>query len=58
MNDLDIKKIRIELGMTQADFAKRLGISIRTVQNWESGGAIPEMKDYAPKKTKKKASKK
>ena len=44
MNDLDIKKIRIELGMTQADFAKRLGISIRTVQNWESGGAIPESK--------------
>ena len=44
MNDLDIKKIRIELGMTQADFAKRLGISIRTVQNWESGSAIPESK--------------
>ena len=58
MNDLDIKKIRTDLGLTQVEFAKRLGISMRTVQNWDSGGAIPEMKDYAPKNTKKKASKK
>ena len=44
MNDLDIKKIRTDLGLTQVEFAKRLGISMRTVQNWESGGAIPESK--------------
>ena len=39
MNDLDIKKIRTDLGLTQVEFAKRLGISMRTVQNWESGVA-------------------
>lgn len=44
MNEIDIKTIRTELGMTQSEFAKRLGISTRTVQNWESGGAIPESK--------------
>ena len=44
MNGLDIKKIRTDLGLTQVEFAKRLGISMRTVQNWESGGAIPESK--------------
>lgn len=27
--------------MTQEDLAKRLGVSARTVQNWEQGGAIP-----------------
>ena len=44
MSDLDIKKIRTDLCLTQVEFAKRLGISMRTVQNWESGGAIPESK--------------
>lgn len=29
MNDLDIKKIRTDLGLTQVEFAKRLGISMR-----------------------------
>lgn len=44
MNDLDIKKIRTDLGVTQAELAKRLGVSERTVQNWESGTTIPETK--------------
>lgn len=44
MNDLDIKEIRAHLGITQAELAKRLGVSERTVQNWESGTTIPESK--------------
>ena len=32
MNDLDIKAIRIESGLTQPEFAKRLGVTTRTVQ--------------------------
>ena len=44
MNGLDIKEIRAHLGVTQAELAKRLGVSERTVQNWESGTTIPESK--------------
>lgn len=44
MNDLDIKEIRAHLGVTQAELAKRLGVSERTVQNWESGASIPATK--------------
>ncbi len=40
---LDIKRIRAENGnLTQADFANRLEISLRTVQKYESGSLIPE----------------
>lgn len=44
MNDLDVKNIRMESGLTQPEFAKRLGVTTRTVQNWEAGGTIPETK--------------
>lgn len=42
--DLDIKKIRINLGLSQEDLAIKLGVSIRTVQNWEAGKVIPKSK--------------
>lgn len=38
---IDIREQRKRLGMTQEEFANRLGVSTRTVQNWEQGGAIP-----------------
>lgn len=44
MNDLDIKQIRAKIGLTQAELAKKLGIDIKTVQNWESGATIPKSK--------------
>lgn len=44
MSDFDIKKIRKELGLSQEDFAKKLGVTTRTIQNWESGGKIPNSK--------------
>ena len=33
----DIKEVREKTGLTQAEFAARLHISARTLQNWEQG---------------------
>jgi putative transcriptional regulator len=37
LNRLDIKRIREEYKLIQAQFAARLGISVRTLRNWEQG---------------------
>lgn len=44
MSDLNVKEIRNKLGLTQEEFAKELGVALRTVQNWETGGVIPRTK--------------
>lgn len=44
MSNIDIKKIRKNLGLTQEEFAKRLYVSFRTIQNWEKGETIPVSK--------------
>lgn len=44
MNDLDIKKIREMLGISQEQLAEMVGVHPRTVQNWESGSTIPKSK--------------
>lgn len=38
----EIKKIRVEADMTQALFAKYLGVSVKTVEAWEAGRNHPE----------------
>ena len=38
----DVKAIRRRLGLSQAQFATRFGFSVRTVQQWEQGRAIPD----------------
>lgn len=38
----DVKAIRQKLGLSQAVFARRFGFSVRTVQQWEQGRAIPD----------------
>lgn len=43
-NDLDIKKIREELGISQEKLAEMIGVSPRTIQNWEAGTKIPSSK--------------
>lgn len=40
----EIKAIRGELGLSQEEFARRLNVSVRTIQNWESGWKIPDGK--------------
>ena len=37
----DIKEVREKTGFTQAEFAARLHISARTLQNWEQGRRYP-----------------
>ena len=40
-NALDIKKLRIGVGVSQARFARMIGVSVDTVQNWEQGRRVP-----------------
>jgi transcriptional regulator with XRE-family HTH domain len=36
-----IKSIRDYMGLSQADFAEKLGVNFATVNRWENGRAIP-----------------
>ena len=38
----EIKKIRNNTGMTQVVFAKYMGVSVKTVEAWESGRNHPD----------------
>ena len=40
--DPDVAAIREEYGLSQAKFAALLGISVRTLQNWEQGRRHPQ----------------
>jgi len=39
---LDVKAIRERLGLSQSRFAALMGVSSRTLQNWEQGRREPE----------------
>lgn len=36
-----IKAARANKNLTQAEFAKAVGVGVRTIQNWESGASSP-----------------
>ena len=36
-----IKRIRVELGLSQQSFSNRLGVSMGSVGNWERGRHLP-----------------
>ncbi|HUC63165.1 MAG TPA: helix-turn-helix domain-containing protein [Alphaproteobacteria bacterium] len=40
--DVDVRRIRRRLGMSQSQFARAFGFSLGTVQNWERGHRRPE----------------
>jgi phage repressor protein C with HTH and peptisase S24 domain/DNA-binding XRE family transcriptional regulator len=42
MADINIKKLRSDLSLTQSQLADMCGVSTRTIQNWESGSLIPD----------------
>ncbi len=42
MDGLDVKQIRAEYKLSQRDFSALIGVSIRTLQNWEQGRRKPE----------------
>jgi putative transcriptional regulator len=39
---VDVRLLRSELQLSQREFAVRFGLSLRTVQQWEQGRAIPD----------------
>ncbi len=41
MDKEQIKKVRFSLDLNQKQFAKRLNVSIQTVQSWEQGICEP-----------------
>lgn len=38
---IDIKTIRVQLGFTQEDLARKLGLALSTVSKWEQGVTSP-----------------
>jgi putative transcriptional regulator len=41
MHGEQIKELRIRLGLTQEEFAHRLGVTLCTVNRWENKKSIP-----------------
>jgi putative transcriptional regulator len=39
---VDVKAVRMQLGKSQSEFARMIGVSISTLQNWEQGRCRPE----------------
>ena len=39
---VDVKTIRRRLGKSQSEFARMIGVSVSTLQNWEQGRRRPE----------------
>ena len=39
---VDVRAIRVKLGMTQQTFAARFGFSVNTLRHWEQGKREPE----------------
>jgi putative transcriptional regulator len=39
---VDVKAVRQRLGKSQAEFARMIGVSLATLQNWEQGRRRPE----------------
>ena len=40
--EIDVKSIRIALGLIQSEFSYRFGFDIRTVQDWEQKRRMPD----------------
>ena len=38
----NVRKIRLQLGLSQSQFALAFHISVNTLQNWEQGRCVPE----------------
>jgi putative transcriptional regulator len=39
---MDVKRIRANFALSQTKFAALLGVSVKTLQNWEQGRRRPE----------------
>jgi putative transcriptional regulator len=38
---VDVKAVRLRLGKSQSEFARMIGVSVSTLQNWEQGRRRP-----------------
>ena len=60
-HEIDTRRIRKNLGMTQAEFATAFGFSVNTLRHWEQGKRVPDgparaylkVIDHAPSAVKK-----
>lgn len=43
MNRMSMKALRIDRGLTQAEFASALNVTKKTVSSWESGKTHPKV---------------
>ncbi|MCB1234492.1 MAG: helix-turn-helix domain-containing protein [Verrucomicrobiae bacterium] len=39
---IDVKALRKRIGLSQGEFSRMIGVSIKTLQNWEQGRREPE----------------
>jgi putative transcriptional regulator len=39
--EIDVARIRKKVNMSQSQFAAYFGVSVRTIQKWEQGRALP-----------------
>ena len=42
-----VRAVREGLGLSQAEFARRFGLSLRSLQEWEQGRRLPDMAVFA-----------
>jgi len=40
--DVDVRELRVRLGLSRAQFSQRFGLPSRTVQEWEQGRRRPD----------------
>lgn len=40
--EVDVRSIRVALGLTQSEFSHRFGFDVRTVQDWEQKRRMPD----------------
>ena len=41
-DDIDVQSVREGIGLSQSKFAMTIGVSVRTLQNWEQGHRRPQ----------------
>ncbi|MBQ2284362.1 MAG: helix-turn-helix transcriptional regulator, partial [Clostridia bacterium] len=44
-----VRELRVKAGMTQQDFASAIGVSLRTVTNYETGDRYPKKREMYAK---------
>ncbi|MEM7698501.1 MAG: helix-turn-helix domain-containing protein [Verrucomicrobiota bacterium] len=42
LSNIDVKALRENTGLTQSEFSRMIGVSIKTLQNWEQGRREPD----------------